>query len=291
MHLSSRPLTSRPAGSTPTPPAPAPDRALHPISWPRPPSTRFSMTFPSPSAKTRRTPRRPSTAAAGVRYENRHSAPSASQHLSLRSPLLRISPPPTVEPDLAAGQPRARPPPPLSSPPRSQDHLVFAQHNQFGRFLVPKDFMNTTKESAADAAAVTTKIAPKIAARQMAEDAAPAHATKEEAPVQIWPGHISDSCPLPGWALLGRLRPHLTGLLVAPSGQWPPETGACGSGVRFQEERLWGLRGRVTTHSRPATRPLKLRFSTHRRRGTLRASARSSSSASPPPLAPPSTRS
>ena len=51
--------------------------------------------------------------------------------------------------------------------------------------------MNTTKEPAADAAAVTTKIAPKIAARQMAEDAAPAQPTKEEAPVQIWPGHIS----------------------------------------------------------------------------------------------------
>ena len=46
--------------------------------------------------------------------------------------------------------------------------------------------MNTTKESAADAAAVTTKIAPKIAARQMAEDTAPAQPTKEEAPVQIW---------------------------------------------------------------------------------------------------------
>ena len=199
---------------------------------------------------------------------------------------MRISLPPTFEPHLLVGQPRARPPQPLSSPPRSQDHLVFAQHNQFGRFLVPKDFMNTTKESAADAAAVTTKIAPKIAARQMAEDAAPAHATKEEAPVQIWPGHISDSCPSPGWALFGRLRPHLTGLLVAPSGQWPPETGACGELPRFQEERL----GQSDTH-RPAQHPLKLRFSTHRRRGTFRASARSSSSASPPPFAPPSTRS
>ena len=72
--------------------------------------------------------------------------------------------------------------------------------------------MNTTMESAADAAAVTTKkTAAKIAAKQqvaaeqaeakrktkvekaratkeVAEDAAPAHTTKEEAPVIIWPG-------------------------------------------------------------------------------------------------------
>eukprot|EP00964_Phaeocystis_antarctica_P077614 scaffold48196_cov39-Phaeocystis_antarctica.AAC.1 len=75
--------------------------------------------------------------------------------------------------------------------------------------------MNTIKEPAADAAAVTTKMAAKIAAKQVAaeatkevaEDAAPAKATKEVAPVQIWSGLISDSGPPPGWALLGRLSP------------------------------------------------------------------------------------
>ena len=86
--------------------------------------------------------------------------------------------------------------------------------------------MNTTKESAADAAAVTTKIAPKIAARQMAEDTAPAQPTKEEAPVQIW------------LCLEGSGR--TTGTLDVPCGLRPPETGACaalGLAVCFQEER------------------------------------------------------
>eukprot|EP00964_Phaeocystis_antarctica_P157224 scaffold127342_cov39-Phaeocystis_antarctica.AAC.1 len=94
--------------------------------------------------------------------------------------------------------------------------------------------MNTTKEPAADAAAVTTKIAAKIAAKQGAaeqaeakqrtkmkqakatKEVAPAKATKEEAPVQIWSGLISDSGPSPGWALLGRLQPHTAGTPVAP---------------------------------------------------------------------------
>ena len=100
--------------------------------------------------------------------------------------------------------------------------------------------MNTTKEPAADAAAVTTKMAAKIAAKQVAaeqaeakqkkkakatkevaEDAAPAKATKEETPVQIWPGLISDSGPSPSWALPGRLRPHRRNLSgpCGPPGQ------------------------------------------------------------------------
>ena len=48
--------------------------------------------------------------------------------------------------------------------PRSQDHQVFARHSKlakFGTFPVPKD-MNNTKKSAADAAAVATKIAAKV---------------------------------------------------------------------------------------------------------------------------------
>ena len=42
--------------------------------------------------------------------------------------------------------------------PRSQAHQVFASHNKFGTFPVLKD-MNNTKNSAADAATVATKIA------------------------------------------------------------------------------------------------------------------------------------
>ena len=159
-----------------------------------------------------------------------HSQPFTTSHF----PLL-FHPPPTFKPHLAVGQRLANPTP---LPPRSQDHQVFAQHNKFGTFLVPKDSMNTTKEPAADAAAVTTKMAAKIAAKQgaaeqaeakqktkmkkakatkeVAEDAAPAKATKEEAPVQIWSGLISDSGPPPGWALLGRLKPHTARTPVAP---------------------------------------------------------------------------
>ena len=185
------------------------------------------MTCPSPSARTCRTPRRPAagTAAAGVRFENRHSlrplcVPHSQPFTTSHFPLL-FHPPPTFKPHLAVGQRLANPTP---LPPRSQDHQVYAQHNKFGTFLVPKDSMNTIKEPAADAAAVTTKMAAKIAAKQVAaeatkevaEDAAPAKATKEEAPVQIWSGLISDSGPPPGWALLGRLTPHTAGTPVAP---------------------------------------------------------------------------
>ena len=207
------------------------------------------MTCPSPSARRRKTPRRPAagTAAAGVRFENRHSAPPLHRILSLSPPpaslpLLRAPPP--SKPHLAVGQLRAPPPP----PPRSQDHQVFAQHNKFGTFLVPKDSMNTTKEPAADAAAVTTKMAAKIAAKQvaaeqaeakqmtkmkkakatkeMAENAAPAKATKESAGANLarphrlqWPivrlGSAWEAqaappeppicpCGLPGRASVGR---------------------------------------------------------------------------------------
>ena len=159
-----------------------------------------------------------------------HSQPFTTTHF----PLL-FHPPPTFKPHLAVGQRLANSTP---LPPRSQDHQVFAQHNKFGTFLVPKDSMNTTKEPAADAAAVTTKMAAKIAAKQVAaeqaeakqktkmkkakatkevaEDAAPAKATKEETPVQIWPGLIGYSGPLSGWALLGRLMPHRRNPPFAP---------------------------------------------------------------------------
>ena len=97
--------------------------------------------------------------------------------------------------------------------------------------------MNTTMESAADAAALTTKkTAAKIAAKQqvaaeqaeakrktkvekaratkeVAEDAAPA--PKEEAPVIIWPGLISDS-GRPGLCLEGSGR--TTGTPDVPCG-------------------------------------------------------------------------
>ena len=55
--------------------------------------------------------------------------------------------------------------------PRSQDHQVFARHNKFGTFPVPKD-MNNTKTSAADAAAVATKTAAKVVAKRAAKQAA-----------------------------------------------------------------------------------------------------------------------
>ena len=164
------------------------------------------MTCPLPSARRCRTPRRPAArmAAAGVRFENRHSlrplcVPHSQPFTTTHFPLL-FHPPPTFKPHLAVGQRLANPTP---LPPRSQAHQVFAQHNKFGTFLVPKDSMNTTKEPAADAAAVTTKMAAKIAAKQVAaeqaeakqktkmkkakatkevaEDAAPAKATTESA--------------------------------------------------------------------------------------------------------------
>ena len=56
--------------------------------------------------------------------------------------------------------------------PRSQDHQGFAQHNKFGTFPVPKD-MNSTKKSAADAAAVATKIAANVDDQLHEEDDLP----------------------------------------------------------------------------------------------------------------------
>ena len=66
-----------------------------------------------------------------------------------------------------------------------------------------------------------TKMKKAKATKEVAEDAAPAKATKEETPVQIWPGLISDSGPSPGWALPGRLRPHRRNLSgpCGPPGQ------------------------------------------------------------------------
>ena len=154
------------------------------------------MTCPSPSARTCRTPRRPAagTAAAGVRCESRHSAPRS--HRSILSRLPSFSH--TLPHLQAAPSSRAVTSPP---PPGSQDHQVFAQHNNCDTLLVLKDFVNTSKEWAV----VTTRMAAKAAAKQVAaehaetkqktevkkamttkevaEDAAPAQATKEEAPV------------------------------------------------------------------------------------------------------------
>ena len=99
--------------------------------------------------------------------------------------------------------------------------------------------MNASKESAADKAAVITKMAAKAAAKQVAaeeqaenkqkaeikkakttkevaEDAAPAQASK---PVQIWPGIISDSGRPIAWLgsgllLLGSERILISGLCL-----------------------------------------------------------------------------
>ena len=56
--------------------------------------------------------------------------------------------------------------------PRSQAHQVFASHNKFGTFPVPED-MNNIKKSAADAAAVATKIAAKVDSQLHEEDDLP----------------------------------------------------------------------------------------------------------------------
>ena len=56
--------------------------------------------------------------------------------------------------------------------PQSQDHQVFARHNKFGTFPVPRAFLNTTKKSTADAAAVVTKQKAKVAVKKMAKQAA-----------------------------------------------------------------------------------------------------------------------
>ena len=56
--------------------------------------------------------------------------------------------------------------------PRSQGHQVFAPHNKFGMFPVPED-MNNIKKSAADAAAVATKIAAKVDSQLHEEDDLP----------------------------------------------------------------------------------------------------------------------
>eukprot|EP00964_Phaeocystis_antarctica_P028909 scaffold16285_cov55-Phaeocystis_antarctica.AAC.3 len=58
------------------------------------------------------------------------------------------------------------------APPQSQDHQVFARHNKFGTFPVPGAFLNTTKKSTADAAAVVTKQKAKVALKKMAKQAA-----------------------------------------------------------------------------------------------------------------------
>ena len=119
-------------------------------------------------------------------------------------------PPPPPEPHLSTAVVGPGRPPIAPAVPQSQDQ-VFAQHNKFGTFFVPKEFMNT-KKSAADATAVAIKQAAKQAAAEQAEakqktkkkkkavledkaavvaeqvvsagDAVPAEATKEEATVQ-----------------------------------------------------------------------------------------------------------
>ena len=119
-------------------------------------------------------------------------------------------PPPPPGPRLSTAVVGPGRPPIAPAVPQSQDQ-VFAQHNKFGTFFVPKEFMNT-KKSAADATAVAIKQAAKQAAAEQAEakqktkkkkkavledkaavvaeqvvsagDAVPAEATKEVATVQ-----------------------------------------------------------------------------------------------------------
>ena len=65
-------------------------------------------------------------------------------------------------PALATRSPRRH----LPAPPSWQDHGVFAQHNKFGTFEVPKTFLNNDKEAAECAAEVAEKQAAKKAVKQ-----------------------------------------------------------------------------------------------------------------------------
>ena len=65
-------------------------------------------------------------------------------------------------PALATRSPRRH----LPAPPPWQDHGVFAQHNKFGTFEVPKTFLNNDKEAAECAAEVAEKQAAKKAVKQ-----------------------------------------------------------------------------------------------------------------------------
>ena len=76
-------------------------------------------------------------------------------------------------PALATRSPRRH----LPAPPSWQDHGVFAQHNKFGTFEVPKTFLNNDKEAAECAAEVAEKQAAKKAVKQSKT----AQKTKKEA--------------------------------------------------------------------------------------------------------------
>ena len=157
--------------------------------------------------------------------------------------------------------------------------------------------MNTTKESAADVAAVATKMADKMAAKQVAAEQAEAKqktkmkkvkATKEEATKKV----AEDAAPVEATkeeAAVHLARPHQCQWPIAWLGSaWkaapPSPCGPCG------HLRLWVVPCFQEEPHILAVAPLSFVNSTYRQRKTLQASARSSSSASPPLSAPPSTR-
>ena len=90
--------------------------------------------------------------------------------------------------------------------PRSQDHQVFAPHNKFGMFPVPKD-MNSTKKSAADAAAVTTKIAANVDDQLHEEDDLPPLPWKKVTLAATLPDGAENASPWPRLPRMTKIKP------------------------------------------------------------------------------------
>ena len=90
--------------------------------------------------------------------------------------------------------------------PRSQDHQGFAQHNKFGTFPVPKD-MNSTKKSAADAAAVATKIAANVDDQLHEEDDLPPLPWKKVTLAATLPDGAENASPWPRLPRMTKIKP------------------------------------------------------------------------------------
>ena len=98
---------------------------------------------------------------------------------------VRREPPPPVPPLARSYRPLAPrpshtiPSSASSRPPSWQDHGVFAQHNKFGTFEVPKTFLNNDKDK--EAAECAAEVAEKQAAKKAVKQSKTAQKTKKEA--------------------------------------------------------------------------------------------------------------
>ena len=91
--------------------------------------------------------------------------------------------------------------------PRSQAHQVFAWHNKFGTFPVFKD-MNNTKNSAADAAAVATKIAAnQVDGQRHEEDDLPPLPWKKVTLAATLPDGAENASPWPRLPRMTKIKP------------------------------------------------------------------------------------